>query len=210
LEREYQSLLYQIEHAVEMGLSPQQVQELTNRALTIATNIYKLNPTAAAYDWYLQRLDFLERTSNEVLRQIGEEAVSAVDELLKELRPFVDFWLGVPVDVGAALELVQGSFAGFSDALDVLTQKINQIAGAGDHPQPGGDGGGGAGGDGGDHGGGGGGGGRRAEATYGGDTEPASVTINVNAPQLTDPNEVAQIVMNRLRRNPNLIDTPYR
>jgi hypothetical protein len=121
---------YQIQHAKDLGLTADQVSTLSNEALGLLSQIYALDPTQAANDWWQKEVASLQTLSENSLKALGAEAKSAVDKLIGEVQPFVDWFNGLPVDLGAAMNLLTGpggAFPGFASALDDLTQKLKEF-----------------------------------------------------------------------------------
>jgi hypothetical protein len=128
MEAEYNRTVDRISHAKDLGLSADEVQALTQKAIGLLNNIYALDPTAAADAWWQKQMGILETISTASLKALGDAAKSAVERLIEQVQPFVDWFNGLPVDLDHAMKLLtgpDGAFAGFADALDALTQRIN-------------------------------------------------------------------------------------
>lgn len=151
LTGEYERIIKQIQNAASLGLTPDQVQSLTARAMQLANQLYANDPTDKMDAWWQGQMTFLAQISKEALTALGTQASDAVAKMLAELKPFTDYFKGLPVDLAAATALLTGPggvFAGFADALAALTERVkNTIGGSpvippiGTQPPPGGDGG---------------------------------------------------------------------
>ncbi len=130
MEDEYNQTVYRIQHAKDLGLTADDVNNLSNKAIGLLNDIYSLDPTDAANAWWQQQMQQLQSMTNDSLTGLASAASKAVDALIKDLQPFVDWFNGLPVDLNAAMALLTGpggAFPGFADALDALVQKINSI-----------------------------------------------------------------------------------
>lgn len=136
LMTEYNKTLDQIKNAGSLGLSADQVQSLTGRAMQLANQIYAANPTAAMDKWWGDQMTLLSRISKDAITAIGVDARDAVTKLLTEMKPFTDYFKGLPVDLKAATDLLSGPggvFANFGAALTDLTTRVNNAVTT---PQP--------------------------------------------------------------------------
>lgn len=127
--------LYQINNAAKLGLTPEQVQDLTNQTIGILQRLYSLDPSKEAYDWWLRQMRTLEAASTLALHDLGEQAKTAVDKILITLQPFEDWFLGLPVNLDPAWAALDSSIFGAADALADLQRAIRNAI-----PAPPGDG----------------------------------------------------------------------
>jgi len=138
MEEEYNRTVNKIQNAASLGLSADEVEALTNKAMGLLNDIFMLDPTAKADAWWADQMAVLDRLSQQSILELGERAKSAVDKLLLEVQPFVDWFNGLPVDLKAAqAELTGpgGAFDGFAQALEDLTKRINEtLPGGGTTP----------------------------------------------------------------------------
>ncbi|HEX8851274.1 MAG TPA: hypothetical protein VF761_17240 [Gemmatimonadaceae bacterium] len=129
MEAEYNRLMNRINNAAALGLTADEVAADTQRAMSILNDIYMLDPTEAAYEWWLAQMAALEAASTAALQELGDLARDAVTALIESLQPFVDWFNGLPVDLAAAQALLTGpagAFAGFAEALADLTERVKE------------------------------------------------------------------------------------
>jgi hypothetical protein len=205
LEDQYNKIVYQIQNASGLGLNPSDVQNLSQQGLQLLNQIYSLDPTKAADEWWHQQVDTLQQFSTDALQHMKDYAESQVSTLLDELKPFKDWFLGLPTDLDAAYQKIPGAFDGFAQALDDLTTRIHNTLTTPSTPPSGG--GGGAGGGGGDQ------TPNNTANSINGTTE--SVTVNVNMPNGTVIGvddftaHISDAVITTIQRNPRLIEASF-
>lgn len=130
--RRYEDIMAKLANPIGYGLTPEDIDRLTREAMGLIESTYRLNPTKEADAVWKTEMERLRLISEEALKAMGEHAKTAVEALIAQLDPFVDWFLGMPVDIDAALVRVVGSFDGFKIALDELIAKISAT------PAPGG------------------------------------------------------------------------
>src|SRR5207253_1238961 len=114
--------------ADKLGLSADQVSQYTNQAMGILEGIFELDPTAAAEEWYQKQMGTLQEASMKALKALGQHATDAVDTLIKSLKPFTDWFSGLPINLQSAIDKLSGpggAFPGFADAINVLIARLN-------------------------------------------------------------------------------------
>jgi hypothetical protein len=203
LEAQYNKDMYQIQHAKELGLSPEDVTNLSTHALGLLGRIYDLDPSDEAYKWWTQQADTLEKMSDDALKSLGDAAKSAVQKLIDEVQPFVDWFNGIPVNLDAALKLIEDdALPGFAEAINDLANRIRNVdltpPGTNPNPKPeptdptdperGG---------------------KRTDATGGRDL---SVTVNLNGTIIGSADLAQQVydaVLDALVATPNILDSTY-
>lgn len=129
MEAEYNRLVFRIQNASSLGLTSDEVAADTQRAIGVLNDIYMLDPTEAASAWWLQQMATLDGISRTALLDLGQKAKDAVDLLLQQVQPFVDWFNGLPIDLSKAQELLTGpggAFEGFAAALADLTKRVNE------------------------------------------------------------------------------------
>jgi hypothetical protein len=128
LEGEYNRISWQIQNAKTLGLSPEDVEGLSRRGVDLLGRIYDLDPSEKAYEWWQAQMDTLEAATTTSLTLLGQTAIDAVEKLISNLQPFVDWFNGLPVDLDAAFRmLTDGALPGFAEALDALANRIRNI-----------------------------------------------------------------------------------
>jgi hypothetical protein len=207
LESEYDRIQNRLANAAALGLSPGEVEALASRGIEILGRLYDLDPSDAAYAWWLEQMGTLEALAESQLALMRDQAVDLVEDLLQQMQPFVDWFLGLPVDLDAAWDLVDGSLRGFATALAELTAEIRNNPRLVDLPPPPptpperpGEGGGG-----------GGGGGGEQNRDIGGDTFiEVSVVVEGNVTsELELMAALRDNLLNAIRQNPRSIERAY-
>lgn len=118
-----------IQQAATLGLSPEEVQKLVTDATSIVTQLYQLDPSKR-YAWADSQLANLDKYQQDALKALGDQAKTAVEQLIASVQPFADYLNGVPADIDPAIEAAKNSIFNFSAALDLLSQRIASDAGA--------------------------------------------------------------------------------
>lgn len=106
------------------AVNPEDAQNYYNRALQLATQLYQLDPTKR-FEWYNKELDRLDALQKATFQRIGDQARSAVDALLTQVQPFIDFFAGLPVDLSPHIDATIGAFDGATAALLLLKDRID-------------------------------------------------------------------------------------
>lgn len=138
LEQAYSQNLYKIQNASKLGLSPQEVEALTQQSIDYLNRIFALDPTAAANDWWMKQMSILQSSSEAALQLMGDAATTEMQKFLDSIKPFKDYMLGIPVEIDPSIIALEKEFDGLAAAIAALTVSIK------DHtPDPGSGGGGG-------------------------------------------------------------------
>lgn len=124
LYSEFSSIESMLKRAVSLGLSPQDIEQLTSRGSAILQQIYRLDPTAEMAEWFNRNLDKLEDWGLTALNEVAKNAVDQVEKILETLEPFRAWFLGLPVNLQDAWDALDSSIYGAADALDALAAAI--------------------------------------------------------------------------------------
>lgn len=127
LKDEVNKLYTQIQNAVQLGLTPEEVQAASQKALGYLERIYALDPSDEMNKWWMSEAGKLESVTTSELSKMGDEARTSVDKLMTELEPFKDWFLGLEPSVTAlqtALQRTGDAFPGFAQALSDLITRI--------------------------------------------------------------------------------------
>jgi hypothetical protein len=139
LKEEVNKLYSQIQNAVQLGLTPEDVQAASQKALGLLERIYALDPSDEMNKWWMDEAGKLESVTTSELSKMGDEARSAVDKLMTELEPFKAWFLGLEPSVTAlqqALQRTGDAFPGFAQALSDLITRIQIDAPPKTKPDP--------------------------------------------------------------------------
>lgn len=124
LYAEYRRIDEEIKNAARLGLSPDQLRSDVSQAANLAGQIYGLAPDAAHAGWYRTQLEQLQKDSSAQLEAMAEIAKTEVEKLIAQVKPFVDYVSGIPLDLDPAFKAAEDSLVSFSQALDILTGRI--------------------------------------------------------------------------------------
>lgn len=127
LKDEVNKLYSQIQNAVQLGLTPEDVQAASQKALGYLERIYALDPSDEMNKWWMDEAGKLESVTTSELSKMGDEARTSVDKLMTELEPFKDWFLGLEPSITAlqtALQRTGDAFPGFAQALSDLITRI--------------------------------------------------------------------------------------
>lgn len=124
MRREAQRNLWKINNAVSLGLSPDQIEELVDRNRDLYRQMYDLDPSQKAYEWYIRQLDGLETAAAAAVAALGKAATGQVNAFIATLKPFQDYMLGLPVNLAPAWAALDASITGAAAALRELETAI--------------------------------------------------------------------------------------
>lgn len=138
LYREYNAIQSQLMAAAANGLTPEEVEALTQQGIALLQQMYALDPTAEMAAWMQRQLANLQVWSTDALNAIATQATNQVNELIASLEPFRQWMLGLPVDLDAAWDALDRAIRGAGTALDDLARRMEEEPPATDQPQGGG------------------------------------------------------------------------
>lgn len=120
LMQQYRNVVDQINNAAALGLSPDDVRALTQEALGLVSRIYQLDTKGRA-DWADAELAKLDTLQTQVLRALGDAAISLFQEVVNSMQPVIDWFKGLPEVVGDPLDALAASARDAADALDWMS-----------------------------------------------------------------------------------------
>lgn len=128
LEGEVNRIFERLTNAASLGLSPEEIEALTNQGLALLDQIYSLDPSAEAAEWWFAQAEQLEAISRAALEAVVDQAKTNAEKLLDTVRPVMDWFLGIPVDLDAVFGMIEEDLFGFGDALRDLIIRIQGFA----------------------------------------------------------------------------------
>lgn len=124
LEAAYNQIENKILHASLYGLNPQDIEALSQQGIGILNQIYSLDPSAAADQWWQQQMATLQASAQDALKLMGDAATNQMGAFLKTIEPFKDYMLGLPVSIDPSIIALEAQFDGLAEAIAALTVSI--------------------------------------------------------------------------------------
>lgn len=124
LEAAFDQNQYQIDHASQLGLNPQDIERLTQQSIGYLNAIFALNPTAEADAWWRKQMSALQTSSEAAIKLIGDAAVDEMGKFLLSIDPFKKYMVGLPVEIDPSILALELQFDGLAAAIAALTVSI--------------------------------------------------------------------------------------
>jgi hypothetical protein len=125
-EQRYNQDLYQLRNAATLHLSADDITRLTNDAANMLSAMLALDP-AKRFAWFMTQLDVLDAAQKAATLALGAQARSAVEALLAQLQPVVNFFNGLPAVVDPALKTLDTSALSAATAVDRFAARLNAV-----------------------------------------------------------------------------------